>query len=489
VAYFVNLFGGLILARLLTPGLYGVWKIVQLTLQYTQFANLGIHFGLGKTCPSLITKGRLDRYRQLMGASLGFSLLAPVAGAAGLFVAAALLDAGPLRVGLLALAILLPMQQFHTHADLSLSIEKRFGIKARAFLGYTLIRVALCVYLAYAAGLTGALAAFTITHGIFSYYMWRHSRMGLRVALAKDVTRRMIRIALPITFVVVGELILSTADKWVVAVALGTDAMGLYQMAIFPLPLLMLLPASMRQVVSMEVYDRFGHTHQLASVRDVVERSFLILALGSPVFIGAVYFGMPWLIDWLLPAYRPSIPATLLHALLIYPILITQTGYSVLIITRQERRTFLALLGVTGLSTAASLIATLGFHAPFLTVLWIHGAGWLVYGFGILHVNQRLFGESRGRSLYRALRWFLPMAYLCVELPLLYWAVGRLGLAEHGFLHAMVGGLLHLGACAPFLLRLEKRTGAVSEALRMIARRLRLIPSDPRLPGPPRSEL
>lgn len=471
-AYFFNLIGGYIIARILAPGLYGVWKTIQLTLQYTQLANLGMHYGLGKVCPPLASRQCWRRYRALMGVSLGYSLSIPGIAAIGVFGAALLSPPGPARVGLLALAVLLPMQQFNTHADIALTIEKQFGIKAILFFLYTITRVALCVILGYSYGLAGALTAFIVSHALASYVMWRYSHIGFAPHLRWSMASRLVRIALPITCLAGGELVLATADKWVVAAILGSQAMGLYQMAIMPLPFLTLLPTAMRQVVATDVYDRFGRTGRLGDCRAIFERSILVLTLCAPVFIGMVFFGAPWLIYAFLPAYHGSIGATQFHAILIYPLLVTQTCYSIFVVTHREPKIYAAQAAISLVCAAASVNAAAWLRQSFLLVLNIHAAGWVIYGIGLLAAAQRLFGERTATALLRAARWHLPMIYIAIEMPLLHWAGAKIGLTPYTFLHASLCGLAHIAACAPFLLHLERRTGAISETLRSLRRRL-----------------
>lgn len=473
LSYLVNLVGGVIIARILAPKLYGVWKTIQLTLQYTQFANGGISLGLGKICPPLVSKDRISLYQRVMGTSLGFSLLIPGMGSLALLAFAVHAAPGPGRIGLLALAFLLPLQQLHTHYDLALAFEKRFGVKARALFGYTVVRVGLCIVLAWAMELTGAVAGFIASIILILLYIAPRCRMGLRWSIDPAICRRLFRVSLPILLIVGGELLVGTADKWVVAGLLGSESMGLYQMAVFPLPILMLVPFTLRQVVNIEIFDSYGRTREVQSVKSIYERSVLVVSLVTPVFIGAVYLGMPWLVNWLLPVYRDCIPATKAHALLVFPLLLLNTGYSVFVVAQREREAFAVQAAFAGICSLTSCLAIKVFRIPFMGVLAIHGTGWVLYGVAILYIIQRLLGEHSRDAVRKVFFWFVPLLYLAIELPLLSRLMAGFGFPPNTFLHATLGGLVHLAACLPLAYILEKKTRAVSDGARMVLRRAR----------------
>ena len=471
VSYGVNLIGGLIIARILAPRLYGIWKTVQLAMQYSAFGYLGTSQGIDRLGPSLVSDGENERYQELVASSLGFSLILPMLAAAALTVAGALMQTGAVRSGCLALALLLLVQIFYGHADSLLGVEKRFGAKAVALFASTTVRVGVSIGAAMLFGLDGVLVTFIIVLALTSAYMWKRSQVRLQFHLRWPVIRHLFSVGLPMTMLVIGEQIMLTADKWVVAGVLGAEMMGLYQMAIFAQPILMLGPFSLRQVISIDIYDKFGRTGDLTAVRDVYERSIMALALGSPLVIGAVYLGVPWLIALMLPDYLPAIATVKDFAILIYPILLIQTAFAILIVARKEKLTFAALLATAAACTCFSIAATHG-GAGFQTVLWIHGIGWLVLGAGILFAVQRMFGDSPLWSAWRLLRWLLPMGFLALELPAVSWLMTRFGFAPHTALHAILGGLIHTAVCAPMLYGLERRTQALSHALAKIRRRL-----------------
>ena len=462
VAQLVTVVGGFVLARVLGVQFYGLWKTVQLGVTYTALANLGATQGLSRVCPALVSGGRERLYGRLMGASLAVSWLIGGLLAAGILALAVGTGDPGARVAASALAMLVLIQPFAMHGETALIVEKRFGASARILLGSTLVRVAFSVAAALVAGLAGALAVYVLVYAATAFWMARVVQARLWPAVDMGLWRKACRVGLPITLLSGGELLLTTADKWVVVAAMGAEAMSLYQMAIFPLPFLLLAPFNLRQVVTVDVYDKFGRTESLEECRAVLEKSLLSVALGVPWIIGGIYLGMPWLIDWLLPEYSASIPLVQAHAILVFPVLAMQTAYPIAIVARRRTQALGVLAAITGVATLASLCAVLWLGGGLMTVLGIHAAGWLVAGAWLVRSALRWTGASAREATRVCVAILLPMAGLAVELPLVERAVAGAGFTAHSFAHAAVAGLIHTLLCGPLFLALERCTGAPS---------------------------
>lgn len=461
VAYAVNLVGGLALAGILAPALYGIWKTVQLALQYTQFANLGISYGMHKLSPPLVARGEIRRYEALVGISMGFSFLLPSGIALGLAAAAAFVADRPTAAGLVATAILIPMQQFYHHAELALAIEKRFGAKARIFAWSTIVRVGLSLLLGWYWGLEGALAAFALVLAWSCAAMWRASRMGFRPALHPRSTPKLLRIGAPLTLALVGELVISTSDKWLVAGLLGSEAMGLYQMAVFPLPLMLVVPMSLRQVVNVEVYEKAGRGGKLEAARPVFDESLRLLALSSFLLAGPVYFGVAWMVARFLPAYADSIVPLKVHAIGVYPLLLVQTTFALLVVSDLLRIVFRGQLLAAAGCAAAGVALYAGGHLTILSMLLVQCAGWLFYTAAILWRIERRFGASAGEAARALALLFAPMVLLAAGLPALDWAAVGVGAPQHSFVWALIGGAGHAAVSLVLLWMFDRKTGLV----------------------------
>ncbi len=470
-SYFINLVGGLILARLLGPALYGIWKTVQMVLDFTTFSNFGSINGVDRLCPSMVSQGKLGRYRRSIGASLGFSLTLASMVSLMLLAWGAGHPPGQARVGILALVILVFIQPFFTHGEAALGVEKRFGAKAKMIFVSTTLRIVFSIAAALLFDLAGVLTILILTIVGAAIYMISRSRMGLMLNLDGRRVFALVRAGLPITGLGLGERLLMNADKIIVVSLLGAEAMGLYQMAVFSLPVLLLVPFSLRQVVNIDVYDKFGQTGDLAVCRDVYERSVSVIALSSPFIMGAVYFGVPMLVDWFLDDYVRAIPAIKAFSILSYSILIIQTAFVIAIVARRVAGTIQWLVSLAAISAILSFFAART-GMSFLAILGIHASGWLVFAFGFLLSVEHWLGAKAETAIRQVLLWFLPMLAIAIELPAVDHALQAMGLVQHSLFWAVVGGVIHSMVCLPMFVLLERQTHGVSYVLRAAKQRI-----------------
>lgn len=465
----LSIIGGLVFARLLDPIGMGWWKNVQMVLDLTAFSNLGSVYGIDRTCPSMVSQHRTQEYRRHVWSSLVLNQLVALA-IAGAFIVYAQFqaDESVARTVYLALAVLVAMQPFFQHAEAGLSAERAFTAKAWGLVGYTVVRVGLGIVAAYWFGLGGALAMYALAVVWVGWYMWSRSNIGWRVWFDRRMVRTLMVGGLPITSMVLAERLLLNADKWVILGVMGTTTLGIYNIATFPINVLLFVPSSLRQVISIDVYEKAGRTGRVESSAETHATSVMAIALTTPVVVGAVWFGVPWIIAAFLPKFLDSVWPLQLHALLIYPIIVSQTALPMVVVGRRTGRTVAAMLGITAAASVASwLWASNG--GGMIEVLIVHGAAWLVLGCGLLWSARRWQGQSASAATGHLAAAMAPMALLAVELPALTWALANVaGLTPNTLLSAALGGLVHLIVCAPMLWLLEQKTKALSHLMRRV---------------------
>jgi O-antigen/teichoic acid export membrane protein len=474
IGHVINMAGGLVVARLLGPTLYGIWKSVQLAMEYTAFSNLGTINGLDRTCPGYVASGRMGIYRALVNSSLLPNLLLSLLLSLGFLWVALGMEPGPARLAMLSLVILVLLQPPFQHAESGLAVEKRFGAKARILIWSNALRVGFAIIAAWLAGLAGVLLVYVAVMVWTSWAMWRATSLRFAIRVEPRAWGRLLLLGVPITVMVIAERSLLTVDRWVVLSLLGPTEAGLYFMATFPMAILMFVPSALRQVVSIDVYDKWSRLKSLAPAREVHEKSILAIALGSPVMAGAIWFGLPWLVDSFLPEYRRCIPPLQIYAVALFPVMMCQTVLPVAVVAGRVLWPVVLMVALACVSIiGATLAVSMG--GGLMEVLLAHAVGWFLYGIVLMVMAQVWMGDAVALALRRVLVWMSPMALLAVALPTVEIVVAEvIGLARYSLAHAVVAGLLHLVVCAPLLTVLERKTGYVSYALGALKGRLGL---------------
>lgn len=469
VVYALNFLGAFLIPALLTPATFGIWRVFQLSLTYSPFLNLGFSHALDREATTLIATGRVGRYRRLMGVCISFSLLLPVLCAVGLLVAALLKGPSHTALVMLVVALFLPIQQLIMYSELSLLFEKKFGVSARLLVASTFLRILGMVGLGYWLGLGGVLLGFLL--GNFSYLLTCYRRTVLprpRLEFPGKSGRRLWLASIPITGISLGEILVSTIDKWTVPLLLGVEQNGYYGIAILPLSILAMVPLAMRQVAAIEMFDVYRRERSIAGARTIYTKALSTQALAFPFVAGAVIYGVPMLVTLFLPRYIQGIPPLVLHTLLVYPLLMMPITLVPLTITHREWATmrlqalfaFLPLLVVIWLPDHV--------ERTLLLILGVHGCFWFGYGLVMLLFVQRQLGDGWLRGGRNALAVYAPWLYGCLALLAQHYILRSIGLVPSSVPYAVAGGILHTIACAPLLWVLDRRTGVLS---RLVGRR------------------
>lgn len=452
LAYLVNLLGGLFIADILGVSRYGVWKAVQLILEYTAYANLGSNHGIDRECPALVSSGKRAKYQRFLSSSLTSSLLFSGLLSLVFFALSVQSASSEWQIAFAGLGFLVIFQQLFINGDSALGAEKKFGRKSLLLLFQTVARVVLSILFGLLFGLGGVIAVFAIVLAFCAVLQLRSLSVPWRFQLSRGATRRLILSGSSITFLVLCERMILNADRIAVGFALGEQAFGIYQMAVFPLPILLLIPFSLRQTVQTEIYDQAGKNNPLKTSWPVFSKSLRVIAYLAPFFSGAVFLGMPMLIHQFLEEYEEAIPLIQLFALTSFSLQLVQILFPVVVVKANLKRLIPQILAFLAVPTALGfLVASNGF--PLVLILGIQSVGWLVIALWLLQKTLHWFeiSSTQKRSTYA--RTFFPLLLTAVELPLLDWLMtAGFGWQAYGFAYGFLGGLLHTLYCSVFLM-------------------------------------
>lgn len=471
IAYLFNLIGGLIIAGILGARLYGIWKAVQLVMDYTAYLNLGANHGVDRIAPALVSKNKSKKYNNIFSSSISFSLVIHAIAAVVVFFIFLNATDPDWASAYLALSILILLQPLFTHGDSGLGAEKKFGRKAQVFLFMTIMRVAFSVVAAYFFGLIGILTIFIL---MILWAAWKMlSSLSIRPAFRFDPRKafKLITTGGSITMLVVLERLLFRIDQIIIGYLFGTETFGVYQLAIFPLPILLLLPFALRQTTQTEVYDRIDRTKKLSDCWDIYARSVSAISLSFPFIMGAVFLGMPFLIYNFLESFREAIPAVQIFGITSFSLVVIQTSFAIIVVAKKAKQIVPQLVCIILVSSVIALISGKYFE-NYLAVLLVQSGGWAAVAVWTLRSVLTWFKRETSEQIKLLVVWFLPMILTAIWLFFLSWLmVDVLKWNQYGWLYGFGGGVIHTIYCLGYFLILEKQTGGVRYILQKLGQK------------------
>ncbi len=309
---FIAIITGTITARWLTPEEFGAIQTGLLLSPYLSVLGFGIYHGLNRNYPYLIGKGKPDRALDMVGASMWatrwISLLTLLlATFYAIFVSVR--TSGPILAFAVWAAIpVVCVYPLATHYEVLYRTRDDFTrfawIQA---IGYVISLVTLIlVYMFRFYGQCIRLEANAILN-LLLRWVWRplKSSPDGRWADVKGLART----GFPL--LAVGYLlgIFAVADRSVVALKLGPEAVGFYSLSGIVIASMAAFPMAIAQVILPRASANYGAT---GSSREVRRWIWMLVLPSLAVLIPVAIIGwwlLPTVVVWLLPRYMPGVDA------------------------------------------------------------------------------------------------------------------------------------------------------------------------------------
>jgi O-antigen/teichoic acid export membrane protein len=344
---------GIVAAGLLAPREYAEWGLALAVLAYSVYGNAGITSGLNRELPRFLGQGNHGAAEAAERAALAGSLIA--AGVTAGVVAGLAWVAG-LSIGMIAaIALAAGVQQLYLFGQSVLRSRLKFNRasaqQAVLAIVFPLVGLGLLEWLGIVSLGLGQSVAYAVGAAFAGRLLWRRPHLDL------EEIRRLARIGIPIMVAGLAFALLTTLDRWIVHVALGVDATGLYTIA----ALLSSSALLVSMVLAQQFYPRMAHmlgrgATSRSLLRVAMIQSGMVAGLVLPLSAGLI-FGVPQLVVRLAPEYEASIPALQVLAIGFVP-MVAASGFSnYLVVIGQSGAYLRAILGaiVTELIIAVQL--------------------------------------------------------------------------------------------------------------------------------------
>jgi O-antigen/teichoic acid export membrane protein len=403
---------GVLLALLLGPAAFGTWALLRLGMRYSALAAISVYRGLELELFQQRAESGADQ-RRSSAAALGFVLVLSGTIAALALSAALLVDDETTRLLLRGFAAASLTEAIYGYA--LVCTRGRGNLRRYAMLeaGTSVLHVIWSVGLAAGWGLSGAFIGLTAANlmGIAAAARW----VEFRPALDWLPVHRMLRVGMPVVLTMGIGILLSTGDRWVVALWGGPTMLGYYAFAGSVTAVAGVLAIVVRTVVFPQVYREASSSGAAAALQVHLDRTLLPFACFLPPLLGALSLALGPLVAGTMPQYVEAIaPARIFLLSGAAMGLVNLASVGAVAVGRQRQlpayaATALALtLGLSGLALAngGALGAVAG--ATF--------AGHLLFAALVLRLNVREAGILAAEKLVA--RALLPLIWCMTSVSL-----------------------------------------------------------------------
>jgi O-antigen/teichoic acid export membrane protein len=299
---------GVLLAALLGPAAFGTWALLRMAMRYSALAGVSVYRGLEL---ELLRSGQHERTADSPApTALGFVLLVSGSIAAASLLGSFLTADPSTRLVLRGFAAASMAEALYGYGLVCTRVRGNLRLYSILESGTSVLHVLFAVGLAWVWGLAGAFAGLTLANlvGIAAASRW----LEIHPALHAKPLRRLLHIGLPMVFTLTVGILLSTADRWLVAFWGGATMLGYYAFAGSLTTAAGALALVVRTVVFPQVYGEVHHAGSATALQGHLERALLPYARLLPPLLGGLSLVLGPVVAAAMPSYVEAIaPARL----------------------------------------------------------------------------------------------------------------------------------------------------------------------------------
>ena len=299
------------LARVFGPASFGVWNLLMVFLGYTQNAHVGLIFGMTKQVPILRGEGNHKQIENIQNnvftaiciieLILFFIISIVVFFKIGSF-------SKEIYSGLIIVSIIMVITQFYVYFFSILRNDLKFGLLSFAsFLLPLLSFGSIFVCNAFfGPGINVFLSAVLFSNLIVVAIVVLSGKLYFSLAISKKVIKKLFIIGFPLLISAFGFTFFLTVDRWVIGKMLDAKSLGYYSLGSMFVGLLYTIPSVFSSTLFPRMLYYYGKNKKADSAIHLIYKPMIILAIIMMIIIGVVALIIPYLINYILPSYRPG---------------------------------------------------------------------------------------------------------------------------------------------------------------------------------------
>ncbi len=354
--------------KLLSPQSFGLWSLLTVIPDYSNYLQLGSRDYMRFTIPRLEALGD-EMAIQRIEASVFWGALLPNLGVAfALFVLSAVgRFATEVRVGLVSVAALVVLNNIYVHGLTLMRGRQMFRELSHLIYFSNTTRLILSVLLMSFFGIYGLFIALPITLTIALLFLRTRCPIFPSGRFSWRVYFEMICGGFPLTVLSFMMTLMMTSGRLLIAGCLTREEVGYYALATLALSGMLKFPGAAREVIEPRIMEKADSLHNEGILDRYLYQPLVLNACYLPLILAPLYFLLPPLIEWILPRYVQGI----------VPLQIILFGFYFLATFYPLRGFVVALRLQTGAALLASLAVLINVGLSFAA---------LKAGFGIIGV-------------------------------------------------------------------------------------------------------
>jgi O-antigen/teichoic acid export membrane protein len=438
----------------------GIWATLMMIVNYSSYSHLGVLQSAEKEIPYQYGKKDFVEAEEIKNVTFGVNTIMAVLISVSIAIGSLFLRSiitAPVFIGLNAIAVIILLQQFYSFYTVLLRTSKRFKVISKVTVLSAVVNTLLIILLVIRFGIYGIYLSTILNLLAAIIYVYFKTRFSFRIKVNFIELWQLLKIGFPLLIYGVIFTTLRSIDKIVIIRFLGATSLGYYSIPMMAATYLFNIPNVFSVVMFPRFQETYGANGKVDSIKNYVMTSTLIISHLMPFAIGAAYIIIPYLVQYVLPAYLSGLAALkILLAGTFFISLVHMSSQFLITINKQVRVVLIA-----GFAVAIGFLL----NYSFVTIGYgIEGAAagtsiayalylLIILGYAMSHFSSRaeilLFFWKICWPLFYSFAILLSMDF--IKLPVF-------GLIGDGFV-AITKLLLFSILCFPLLWSINRQTG------------------------------
>ncbi len=389
----ITLVAAILSRRFLGPLQMGIWTTLQIIVDYSKYASLGIMSAVSREIPYYMGKGEEARAGRIKNLAFTFVLASSCVFSAGLLIfmlASWGKISRPMSIGLIFVSCIVFFQRYNNLLIALLRCYKKFYIETSVNVSSAIVNAVLVAFLSYRFQFYGFAAAMALSFLFNIIYITVLHRFHFKWDLDIKEMRPLLAVGVPLLLIGLLATLARSLDKILISKYLGFEELGLYSVALMAGNYMSNFSTAIGAVLYPHFQEKFGAKDNPSDLKNYLWKSSLGYILFSPLMIGAAWFAAPFFVHLFLPKFVSGIPALRIYSLSMFFWSLVQPYHDFLITIKKQWMALPLLVfaclitaimdmaairmgyGITGVAAATLIAVFLQFAATYaVSTVWL----------------------------------------------------------------------------------------------------------------------
>jgi O-antigen/teichoic acid export membrane protein len=308
---FLKLLGGIIIAKLLGPSLFGLKNAFDLAREYEMHSDLGTFHALNRLAPYYKGENKTEKAHMAINSVFGINMFyAVIVAAITIIVSLYCAHKGYEQRYidfLFVLGVMVFFGKLHLFLQTKFRIDRKFFELSISQLVYGLTASMFGVILSYLWGFRGLLMSLVIAEVSCIGYLMSKERTFPKIRISFALYWQVLKIGFPMMILFLLLILLTNADRTLILLMISENALGYFGIATVASGVIATIPGAIRSVTLAPVMEKLGRTKDWLSIKHYLSEPMIIMAYALPVVMSFIFFFVHLPIKYYLEQYMLSI--------------------------------------------------------------------------------------------------------------------------------------------------------------------------------------